>query len=91
VAAIIAFGTDEEAALIANDTAYGLGASIWTSDVERARKFIPQIECGTLFINDMVKSDPVIPFGGMKRSGFGRELARDGMLEFANRKSVWIK
>ncbi|MCC6548414.1 NAD-dependent succinate-semialdehyde dehydrogenase [Candidatus Sumerlaeota bacterium] len=91
VAALVPFEDDADAVRIANDTSYGLGASIWTENINRARRMIPQIECGTLFINEMVKSDPALPFGGTKKSGFGREMARDGMLEFANCKSVWIK
>lgn len=91
VAVLTPFSSEEEAVCLANDTRYGLGASVWTGNTSRARNLIPRIECGTLFINEMVKSDPAIPFGGVKHSGFGRELAREGMLEFANRKSVWIK
>ena len=91
VATIYPFDTDDEAIELANDTEYGLGASIWTADMERAKKLIPRMQAGSLFINGMVKSDPRMPFGGIKNSGYGRELSREGMLEFTNIKTVWIK
>ena len=90
-AALFPFKDDDEAVRIANDTAYGLGASVWTSDPERARRFAVEIEAGNVFVNGPVKSDPRLPFGGVKDSGFGRELARDGILEFVNKKTVWIR
>lgn len=91
VAAIQTFSQDYEAIQIANDTEYGLGASIWTKDHERAEQLIPQIEAGNVFINQMVRSDPRLPFGGVKRSGYGRELGSFGIHEFVNLKSVWIE
>jgi succinate-semialdehyde dehydrogenase/glutarate-semialdehyde dehydrogenase len=91
VASVFPFDSDEEALAIANGTAYGLGASLWTRDLDRARRLLPQIEAGTVFINGMVRSDPKLPFGGIKDSGFGRELGREGILEFVNRKTVWIE
>jgi succinate-semialdehyde dehydrogenase/glutarate-semialdehyde dehydrogenase len=90
VAAVARVQTPEEAVALANDTDYGLGASIWTADVDRAEQFVGQIRAGHVAVNGMVKSDPRLPFGGIKASGFGRELARDGILEFVNRKTVWI-
>lgn len=90
VATLTVFDTEDEAIEIANSTSYGLGASLWTTDRDRVRRLIPEIEAGSIFVNGMVKSDPRLPFGGVKESGFGRELSREGMLEFVNRKTVWI-
>jgi acyl-CoA reductase-like NAD-dependent aldehyde dehydrogenase len=79
-----------EAVELANRSSYGLGASIWTSDPERAAPLANLLETGHVSINGIVKSDPRLPFGGVKRSGYGRELGRHGILEFTNAKSVWI-
>ena len=76
---------------IANGTQYGLGASVWTEDRERVVRLVAQIDAGSVFVNGFVKSDPRLPFGGIKQSGFGRELAREGMMEFVNAKTVWIR
>jgi succinate-semialdehyde dehydrogenase/glutarate-semialdehyde dehydrogenase len=91
VATLIPFEDEAEAVRLANRTAYGLGASLWTADVERARRLAGRIESGSVFVNGMVKSDPRLPFGGVKASGFGRELSREGILEFVNAKTVWIR
>jgi succinate-semialdehyde dehydrogenase/glutarate-semialdehyde dehydrogenase len=91
VAAVVSANNVDEAIELANRTEYGLGASIWTRDVEWAKKLVPRIESGSVFINGMVKSDARLPFGGVKHSGYGRELARQGMLEFVNVKTVWIR
>lgn len=91
VAAVIIVKDEAEAIKIANDSDFGLSASLWTNDKERAKKLAAQIEVGSVFINDMVKSDPRLPLGGVKRSGFGRELYSFGIREFVNIKSVWIK
>jgi succinate-semialdehyde dehydrogenase/glutarate-semialdehyde dehydrogenase len=90
--AIIIRATDEEDALrIANATRFGLGSSIWSRDAVRAERLAAQIQAGCTFINGMVKSDPRLPFGGVKASGYGRELSRLGMHEFVNAKTVWIR
>jgi succinate-semialdehyde dehydrogenase/glutarate-semialdehyde dehydrogenase len=91
VAAIIRARDEEEAIRIANDTRFGLGSSIWSRDSEHAEKIAGQIQAGSSFINGMVRSDPRLPFGGTKASGFGRELSYHGIREFANIKTVWIR
>jgi len=74
----------------ANNSVYGLGASIWTADKAGAERFVSELETGNVFINDIVKSDARIPFGGIKRSGYGRELSEHGLMEFVNIKTVYI-
>ncbi|NOZ08804.1 MAG: NAD-dependent succinate-semialdehyde dehydrogenase [FCB group bacterium] len=91
VLVIIPVEDAKEALAAANDTKFGLGASLWTSDVRSAEKFACEIEAGSVFINGMVKSDPRLPFGGIKWSGYGRELGVYGIREFVNIKTVWIK
>src|SRR5918992_477483 len=88
VAPIITANDEKEAIMIANDSKFGLGASIWTQDLEKAERFSAMVESGIITVNSMVVSDPRVPFGGVKNSGFGRELSRYGMLEFVNIKSV---
>ncbi|MGM0399631.1 MAG: NAD-dependent succinate-semialdehyde dehydrogenase [Halobacteriota archaeon] len=73
----------------ANDTRYGLGASIWTDDLDRGERVAAEIDAGCLFVNELVTSDPRVPFGGVKASGYGRELSEAGIKEFVNRKLVW--
>jgi succinate-semialdehyde dehydrogenase / glutarate-semialdehyde dehydrogenase len=89
-AAVIRVGDADEAVRLANSTEYGLGAALWTRDIDRARRLSRRIEAGAVFINGMVASDPRLPFGGIKRSGYGRELGVYGIREFTNIKSVWI-
>lgn len=81
----------KEAIQAANNSVYGLGASIWTRNVNEARLLINEMESGNVFINDIVKSDPRLPFGGVKRSGFGRELSEYGLKEFVNVQTVYVK
>ena len=88
IAPIITADNEEEAMRIANDSKFGLGASIWTQDLEKAERLSETVESGMVTVNSMVVSDPRVPFGGIKNSGFGRELSRYGMLEFVNIKSV---
>jgi len=90
VAAVIRAKDEADAIRLANDSVFGLGASLWTRDLGRAERMAAEIEAGSVFVNGMVKSDPRLPFGGIKRSGYGRELSEYGIREFTNIKSVWI-
>ncbi len=90
VAAVVRASSEDEAVELANATPYGLGASVWSSDPQRAERLAERIDAGAVFVNGMVKSDPRLPFGGIKLSGYGRELAAFGIREFVNIKTVWI-
>lgn len=90
VGAIIEFSNDEEALTLANDSKYGLGSAVFTKDKKRIEFFTRKLQAGCVFVNDFVKSDPRLPFGGVKSSGFGRELSDFGIHEFINIKSVSI-
>ena len=86
------YRVEDEAAAVAraNDTAFGLGASVWTADRERGERLARGIDAGCVYVNELVKSDPRVPFGGVGISGYGRELSEDGIKEFVNRKTVWL-
>jgi succinate-semialdehyde dehydrogenase/glutarate-semialdehyde dehydrogenase len=89
VAAVIRAADEHELIQLANHSRYGLGASIWTKDLDRADRLASKLHCGSVFINTAVKSDPRLPFGGIKNSGYGRELSTAGIREFVNVKTVF--
>lgn len=91
IAPVITVKSEDEAVRIANNTEFGLGASIWSRDTGRAERLAARIQCGFVAINDSVKSDPRLPFGGVKKSGIGRELSHYGLKEFVNVKTVVVK
>jgi succinate-semialdehyde dehydrogenase / glutarate-semialdehyde dehydrogenase len=90
-AAIIRVADEDEAVAVANASVFGLGASVWTGDLERGERLAGRIEAGGVFVNQLVKSDPRVPFGGVKDSGYGRELGAYGIREFVNAKTVWLE
>ena len=91
VAIVIRAKDEGDALRIANDNRYGLGGSVWTKDLQKGDQFARRLQVGAGFVNGMVKSDPRLPFGGIKASGYGRELSVLGIREFVNAKTVWIK
>ncbi|MCJ8167506.1 NAD-dependent succinate-semialdehyde dehydrogenase [Pontibacter sp. E15-1] len=90
VAAVIVAKDEADAIRIANDSRYGLGGAVWTQDTERGLRVARQVETGAMFINAIVHSSPEMPFGGIKKSGYGRELSYLGIREFVNQKSIWV-
>ncbi len=91
VAIIIRARDESDAIAIANGSDFGLGGSVWTQDSERGERIARQVQSGAVFVNGMVKSDARLPFGGVKNSGYGRELSYHGMMEFVNQKTVWVR
>ncbi len=91
VASVIRARDEDDAVRIANDSEFGLGGSVWTRDSARGERVARRLECGCAFVNGLVKSDPRLPFGGIKHSGYGRELSRLGLREFMNAKTLWIR
>ena len=92
VAAIIEAENEQDAIRLANDTGFGLGAAVFTRDLARGERIAKdELQAGACFVNALVKSDPRLPFGGIKESGYGRELSSFGIREFVNVKTVWVK
>lgn len=91
VACVVRARDEEHALRLANGTPYGLGASVWTRDAARGEAFARALQAGSAFVNAIVKSDPRLPFGGVKASGYGRELSHHGLREFVNAKTLWIR
>lgn len=91
VAALFTVADEQEAIRIANSSPYGLGGSVWTKDIEKGKEVVRQVESGAVYINKMMASHPAVPFGGVKLSGYGRELAHLGIREFVNQKTVWVQ
>lgn len=91
VASLFRVKDEAQAVRLANDSEFGLGGSVWTEDRERGVAAARQLECGCAFVNELVKSDPRVPFGGVKISGYGRELSRHGIREFVNIKTIWVE
>ncbi|MEJ2059695.1 MAG: NAD-dependent succinate-semialdehyde dehydrogenase [Gammaproteobacteria bacterium] len=91
VAIVLRARNETEALRLANDTRFGLGGSVWTADPARGEHLARALECGCAFVNGLVKSDPRLPFGGVKASGYGRELSHHGIREFVNAKTIWVR
>ncbi len=90
MAAVIRARDEQDALRLANDSEFGLGAAVWSRDVERAQRLARRIESGQVFVNGMVASDPRLPFGGVKRSGYGRELSSFGLRELVNIQTIVV-
>jgi len=91
VAIVIRAADEDEAIAVANGSRFGLGGSVWTADSGRGERVARRVESGAVFVNGLVKSDPRLPFGGVKASGYGRELSHHGIHEFVNAKTIWVK
>jgi succinate-semialdehyde dehydrogenase/glutarate-semialdehyde dehydrogenase len=91
VASVIKVRDADEALHVANDSPFGLGGAVWTRDSARGEEFAGKVEAGAVFVNGLVKSDPRLPFGGVKISGYGRELSHYGIKEFVNIQTIWVK
>lgn len=91
VASVFEVKNEKEAIKLANNSVFGLGGSVWTNDRDRGQYVARQINCGAVYINKMMASDPAVPFGGVKKSGYGRELSYLGIREFMNQKTIWVK
>jgi len=91
VASFFIVEDEKEAIKIANQSQFGLGGSLWTLDENKAKKVAAEVESGAIYVNQMMFSDPSVPFGGIKKSGYGRELSYLGIREFTNQKTIWIK
>ena len=91
VAAVIRVADEAEALAVANGSRFGLGGSVWSADLARGERFARRLQSGAAFVNGMVKSDPRLPFGGIKASGYGRELSVQGIREFVNVKTIWVR
>ena len=91
VASFFTVENADEAIKIANQNQFGLGGSLWSQDINKAKSIANKIESGAVYINQMMFSDPSVPFGGIKKSGYGRELSYLGIREFTNQKTIWIK
>ncbi len=91
VASVIRVKDAEEAVAVANASPFGLGGSVWTRDTAQGEEIAGRIEAGAVFVNGIVKSDPRLPFGGVKISGYGRELSHYGIKEFVNIQTIWVK
>jgi len=90
VISVTIFKSEKEAVELVNSSAFGLGVSIFTENLKYAEELVPQFEDGAVFVNELVKSDPRLPFGGTKTSGYGRELSLHGIREFVNKKTVYF-
>lgn len=89
--AVVLIAEDEQHAIeLANDSRFGLGGSLWSKDIEKAKKLVRRVESGAVYINKIMASHPAVPFGGIKMSGYGRELSEMGIKEFVNRKTIWL-
>jgi succinate-semialdehyde dehydrogenase/glutarate-semialdehyde dehydrogenase len=89
--AVTPFSDEEEVLKLINSSNYGLGVSLFTENIQKYKSIFRKIDDGAVFVNSLVKSDPRLPFGGTKNSGYGRELAKQGLLEFANQKTIYIQ